>query len=247
MSKSRGERIRVTIAQIPPQKRLSKIKEIIEGEVHSDLLVFPEGTLCTRDLRIVNIIRGYCVNQDTSVVIGIIYANRGRLYNYAYYISAEQVETYQKIHVHWTEDYVPGKKFRVVATPFGKLGLLICYDATFQESGRVLALEGAEIIVVISATPAPFPSKYIPLSARSMAYTNQVFVVNCQRPGSEYVGHSVIVRPGGDLVVELGRHEQVVSKLLDLSLVAKVREREKIFPYRRPRLYGPISVGSPRQ
>ncbi|NIT00542.1 MAG: hypothetical protein GTO09_00195, partial [Candidatus Latescibacteria bacterium] len=62
-------------------------------------------------------------------------------------MDSEKKESYVKTHVHWTENFVPGKRLKVFSTPVGKIGISICFDAAFPEVWRVLALRGARILV----------------------------------------------------------------------------------------------------
>ncbi len=234
-------KVKTTVAQIPEQENLSKIKTIIQKKKDSDLIIFPESILLIDSLEPINMIQNIVTKYSTAVIIGIIHQKGKRLYNYAYYISPKKVERYQKVHVHWTEKFVPGKKFKVVKTPFGKIGLLICYDASFQESGRILALMGAEIIVGIYAIPSHFPYKINLIRSQSMAVNNQVYVINSCKLGEKYVGHGAIFDPYGKNLIELSRGLSIITKTIDLEVIKKWREKEKIFTHRKPKLYSIIA------
>ncbi len=236
-------KVKITLAQIPEQKNLSEIEAIIKRRNDSDLIVFPDSILSVSSLELIKELQRIVTEHSTSIVIGIVYKKGKQLYNYAYYISKEKVERYQKIHVHWTEKFVPGREFKVIKTPFGKLGLLICYDASFQESGRVLTLMGAEVIAIIHAIPSSFSYRISLLRSQSIALNNQVYVVDSCKPGKKFTGHGAIFDPYGKELTELGKYKSIITRTIDLDEIKKWRKKEKIFPYRKPRLYRKIISG----
>jgi predicted amidohydrolase len=229
------------VAQIPEQTHLEDIESVLRVRRGSDLIVFPEGTLYVTDLVVLNELQAMAKRYRTEMVIGIIHKDKRQLYDYAYYISARQVERYQKVHVHWTEAHEAGHEFRVVKTRRCRIGLLMCYDAAFIEASRVLTLMGADVLVVISAIPIEFPARFATLRARATAYANQVYLVHCCRPGKAYSGRSAIIDPRGDVVMELGKYASVRTKTIDLKTIKIWREKEKTFAYRRPDMYRLIS------
>lgn len=233
---------KVTIAQIPQQRGLETIERIIRERRDSQLIIFPENTFTVTDLSVVRKLRSLCRIYDTSVIIGIIHQDKHAHYDYAFYIAPRQVLRYQKVHVHWTETHVPGNEFRVVQTPECAIGMQMCYDAAFPEASRVLALMGAQLIVIISAIPTEFPSRFATLRARGIAYSNQIFLAHCCRPGKRFSGHSTIIDPYGDIVMELGKYTEIRSKTINLDVVRAWREKERTYEYRRPDMYSLVSA-----
>ncbi|MEW5875548.1 MAG: carbon-nitrogen hydrolase family protein [Candidatus Zixiibacteriota bacterium] len=241
LPKSPPRRIRVVLAQIPEQNSLAEIEAIIRRFRNSDLIVFPEATLTLTDLSPIGAIKALTRRYGTAVIIGIVRRDKRKLYDFAYYISPRLVDRYQKVHVHWTEKHIPGNEFKTFRTPFGKVGVLMCYDAAFQEAARILALMGAELIVIISAIPIQFPNEFATLRARALAYSNQLYLVHCCLPGRQFSGHSAIIDPQGSVIVELGKYAAVRAKAIDLERVREWRRQEKTFQYRRPSMYRMIS------
>ncbi|MBD3298883.1 MAG: hypothetical protein GF341_09530 [candidate division Zixibacteria bacterium] len=234
-------KLRVVVAQVPEQPHLAEIERIMRARRGSDLIVFPEGTLYVTDLAVVRTLKSWAQKYDTAIIIGIIHKDKRWLYDYTYYISGRLVERYQKTHVHWTETHIPGHEFKVIKTKKSKIGMLMCYDAAFQETSRVLTLMGADLIVIVSAIPIEFPSRFATLRARSIAYSNQVFLVHCCLPGRNFSGRSAIIDPHGDIVMELGKYTEVRGRTIDMDVVRKWREQEMTFEYRRPSIYHLIS------
>jgi predicted amidohydrolase len=233
-------KIKVTLVQIRSVKRLEKIERILSN-CESDLVIFPEATYLAKDYKFEKELKKISRKHKKRIIIGIIVEEKNKTYNYSYYFSSKKIERYQKVHAHWTRKDVPGDKFIVISTTIGKIGLLICYDLAFQETGRILALKGADIIVVISAVPSEFSFRYNLIRLQAMALNNQVFAINCCKPGRKYSGHGAIFDPQGNKIIEEGDYAQINTKTLDLSLIKKWRRKEKIFPYRNPRLYSQIT------
>ena len=134
----------------------------------------------------------------------------GHVYNSAALISPDGVESvYRKVHLWNTENdaFTPGDRgVPVVETPFGRVGMLICYDAWIPESFRSLALQGADLVLAPSDwVPNPHQPEHLPPSAHIVtmagAQANQVFVASASRVGVErgqrFIGASIIVDPFG--------------------------------------------------
>lgn len=262
--------IQVCIAQIgyiteDIEAHIRKIREIILENREADLIVFPElilhghptvhepeGLLHRRirafyrmgaqELDLFRFIR----EIDARVVIGDLRKRGDRFYNLATYVSRERTESYLKTHVHWTENFVPGRELKVIETPFGKIGLSICFDAAFPEVMRILALKGAKILVNIAAVPAAFPVKYVWRRLQAAALNNQAFVVYANRPGESFSGHSAVFDPLGDVLAQGMEEEQIIRAAIDLGELDRWRAEEAIFPNRRPTLYRAIGrMGEP--
>ena len=127
------------------------------------------------------------------------------------------------------------------------IGLLICFDSAFPETARVLALQGAKIIVVIAAVPKTFETKYMHRRMASIALNNQVFCVYTNRAGRNYDGHSAVFDPRGECVAMAGQKEELLSTEINLLDVDHWRCQESVYPRRRPELYGEITSFSPSE
>jgi omega-amidase len=157
----------------------------------------------------------------------------------------ESLATYSKIHLFRLmeeEQYLTaGNELALAETPWGKSGLAICYDLRFPEQFRAYALAGASVVFVPAEWPHPRLAHWRTL-LRARAIENQFFVVACNRVGeskkTHFFGHSTIVDPWGELVVEGGEQEILLTATIDTGLVAEVRERIPIFADRRPDVYG---------
>ncbi len=177
---------------------------------------------------------------NARVIVGELKRWGDRYYNLATYVDSNVVDSYTKTHVHWTENFVPGRELKVFDTALGRIGITICFDAAFSEVWRVLALKGADIIVNISAVPKTFPVAYMWRRMTGAAIENQVYVVYANRPGAYFSGHSAVFSPKGDIVATAGPDEEIIEVELDLDEIQEWRTEEAISPTRRPLLYRDI-------
>jgi len=154
-----------------------------------------------------------------------------KLYNSAVLVGPDgYIGTYRKVHQPADEmqAYYAGSGFEVFDTPIGKLGIMICYDAWFPESGRELALGGAEIILKPTATCHGTPDHNLDedfayysydLNERATALHNGCYFVSSNQIGlcglSDYFGHSNIINPSGMILETTGDEEKIVYYEID--------------------------------
>ena len=130
----------------------------------------------------------------------------------------------------------PGSTPRLVESPWGGIGLSICYDLRFSELYRRYA--GASILVVPSAFTVPTGRAHWETLLRTRAIENQAFVLAADQ-GGEHAngrstwGHSMIIDPWGQILAQQEAGEGVVLAELDLRQLAQVRERLPALQHRR--------------
>jgi predicted amidohydrolase len=262
MTKRSKRKRKICIAQINYnseniQRHVERLKEIINKYKSYDLIVFPELILhghpsfekpegfLYRKMKVMysavskdlyNFVKG----SKATVILGEIRRWGERFYNIATYVHKNMIQSYTKTHVHWTENFIPGRELKVFDSSFGKIGITICFDAAFTEVWRVLSLKGADVIVNISAVPKAFPTEYMWRRFSGAAINNQVFVVYANRPGPFFSGHSAVFDPMGETVVKAGSRETILEAEIDIGKVEKWRDQEQIYPHRRPLLYRKI-------
>ncbi|HKZ90277.1 MAG TPA: carbon-nitrogen hydrolase family protein, partial [Thermoplasmata archaeon] len=111
-----------------------------------------------------------------------------------------------------------GSELTLVDTKLGKIGLLICYDAFFPELSKAYALQGADILAIISAAPATsksFFDKILP----ARAIENAVFVLYANLVGTElnivFQGGTQAIGPRGE---DLGRAEDFEEFIVEATI-----------------------------
>lgn len=154
------------------------------------------------------------------------------LYNSAALVGPEGlVGLYRKVHLYYRENlfFAPGNLgFPVFDLPFGKIGMMICFDWIYPESARTLALRGAQLIVHPSNLVLP----HCPDAMVTRCLENRVFAATANRVGREnrgeidltYLGKSEIVSPRGEILKRLGETEVGVA-IADIDLSAAVNKR----------------------
>jgi predicted amidohydrolase len=118
----------------------------------------------------------------------------------------------------------PGERSEVVPTPRAKLGIAICYEAFFPEVTRQLALRGADLLVIISASPVT-SSRMFEKLLPARAVENGLPVAFCNRTGVEdgmvFAGGSGVWDHRGDLdpptVIQMGEEDRLLSYSLLLE------------------------------
>jgi len=148
--------------------------------------------------------------------------------------------TYDKIHMfdvdlptgeraRESEAYTPGVEAVVAQTPFGPLGLSICYDIRFPYLYRALAKAGAEILTVPAAFTRPTGEAHWEILLRARAIETGAFVLapaqgGRHEDGRGTWGRSMVVGPWGEVLAQAADDEPgVISASLDLAASAKAR------------------------
>lgn len=126
--------------------------------------------------------------------------------------------SYRKIHLYDSFGYRESDRLcagpvapAVVDVAGFRVGLMTCYDLRFPELARMLVDAGAEVLVIPSAWVAgPRKVDHWRTLLRARAIENTVFVVAVGQPGPRYTGHSMVVDPLGDVLVEAGECDEVL-------------------------------------
>ncbi|RRQ21250.1 carbon-nitrogen hydrolase family protein [Thiohalobacter thiocyanaticus] len=156
----------------------------------------------------------------------------------------ERVARYDKMHLFdvevvgsgekYTESETiePGNDITVVDTPFGRLGLSVCYDLRFPELYRVMLDRGVEILAVPSAFTALTGKAHWDALVRSRAIENLCYVIASAQGGyhlngRETYGNSMIVDPWGTVLERLPRGTGVIMAKLDRGYLESTR---RLFP-----------------
>lgn len=134
----------------------------------------------------------------------------------------------------------PGDHIEVIETPWGKIGLIVCYDLRFPELTRQITLKGMDILIVPAFWPQPRLSHWkILLQAR--AIENQIFVVGCNRSsdaGTTNFGHSMVVDPNGEILAEAGPQEVLLNVFIEVNRIQEIRNSIPVFKDRKKGKYG---------
>ena len=147
----------------------------------------------------------------------------------------------------WRESaaYEAGDRPVVVrGTPIGTLGLTICYDLRFPAIFERLSEAGADVIAVPAAFTVPTGKAHWHVLLRARAIEAGLFVVAAAQSGHhedgrDTFGHSLVVDPWGEVLVDGGEGEKLLVAEIDVARIAEVRSRIPVLRHRRT--VGPVS------
>ena len=136
----------------------------------------------------------------------------------------------------------------IVDTPWGKVGVGICYDIRFPELSMVMRQRGCKLLVFPGAFNMVTGPAHWELLQRARAVDNQLFVAACSPArveGASYVayGHSSVVSPWGEVLAQAGAGEEVVYAELDMQAVDTMRQNIPCWTQKRHDLYELIDKG----
>jgi predicted amidohydrolase len=176
----------------------------------------------------------------------------GKVANRAFVIDREgEIRgTYDKLHLFdvdlptgesWRESNVysaGGGVVLVNGTPIGKLGLTICYDLRFPGLFARLAESDADVIAVPAAFTVPTGKAHWHILLRARAIEAGLFVIAAAQvgrheDGRQTFGHSLVVDPWGDVLLDMGEEQGVAFADIDLKRISDVRSRIPALNHRR--------------
>jgi predicted amidohydrolase len=169
--------------------------------------------------------------------------------------SGEIAARYDKIHLFdvdlptgesWRESHSvqPGGTATLARLPWALHGMTICYDLRFAALYRLLAQHGAEVMTVPSAFTVPTGKAHWHVLLRARAIETGSFVLAAAQGGTHEggratFGHSLVVGPWGDILVEGGTEPGVFMAEIDLEEVRLARQRIPSLLHDRPFTLGP--------
>lgn len=170
---------------------------------------------------------GFCERGDD--------ASGGLPYNSCVAVTGDGVlGRHRKVHQPLSEhySYAAGDRFAAFDTPVGRMGMMICYDKAFPEAARALAVDGARVVVCMSAWPssrtnaAPVLAddrwtRRFDLFDRARALENQIVWVSANQAGEfgsmRLVASAKIVDPGGEVLATTGTEAGLAVASVDVD------------------------------
>lgn len=176
------------------------------------------------------------------------------IYNTSYVFSPDgiQIAKHRKVHlfdiaihggVHFQESdtLTPGKGICVFDTPFGRCGLMICYDIRFPEYAHQIAEAGAHVLFVPASFNWTTGPAHWELLFRARAVDNQIFtigVASALNPEAAYhsYGHSIAVSPWGKVLTQMNEQPDIQLISIDLTETATCRAQMPFAMHRSARI-----------
>lgn len=235
-------------------KRGTKYMRDVAAE--ADLIVFPELWTTgyylsketfqqlaeTRDGPTISILRKEAQRADAAVISSFAEKDaEGRLYIAAAIIdrSGELMGVVRKSLLWGRESEIFNKgelRYPIFETEYAKVGVLICYEMEFPEPSRLLALEGAELIVCPSVWSVAASRRWdIQLPARAL--DNSIFTLGVNTVGNNSCGKSKLVGPMGDILAEASEsREEVMIRAVDIQSLYWARDENRYLEDYRTKL-----------
>jgi predicted amidohydrolase len=151
-----------------------------------------------------------------------------------------QIENGQ--HFKESDTLSAGNEITLIDTEYGKIGVIICYDIRFSELSRIIALQGARMLVAPAAFNMTTGPLHWELLLRSRAVDNQFYVIGAapaRNIKSDYISyaHSMAVSPWGKVLIDGGSSECIINVPILQNEIEEVREQLPLLKHRREDIY----------
>lgn len=210
---------------------LTRLDEIADSQAKESILFLQKAAITYN----VHIIGGSVANKKADGIYNtLLIINK----------SGELVHTYDKLHLFQLMDehvYLKsGNATGMFELDNQSFAGMICYDIRFPEWIRAHTVKGAEVLFIVAEWPLPRLNHWKSLLI-ARAIENQCFIVACNRSGSDpnnvFAGHSMIIDPWGEVLVEAGENSEILAGAVDTAKVTEVRKTIPIFADRRQEFY----------
>lgn len=214
------------------------VKMIQTASDKSDIIIFPETFFTgfptqaniaemsqTLEGEIVRTLEQAAKAKGIAILAGLCEERAGKYYNSSVFIDPDRglIATYCKTHMWLTDQglFTPGDEFISFEWRGIRIGLLICFDIEFPESGRANGLLDVDLLLVVNGNMDPYGETHR-TAIKARAQENQFYAAFVNRVGSDDYGHifsggSCVVDPFGVTLCEAGREEMVMRIEIDPS------------------------------
>jgi predicted amidohydrolase len=232
----------------------------------ADLILFPEvqltpffpqypgqdasGYAVTLDSDTVQAFQRVCRECAMMAVPNLYLLENGKCYDASILIGADgnilgvqkMVHIAQAPQFYEQDYYTPSDDgFKVFETPFGKIGIVVCFDRHYPESIRTEVLMGAELILIPTVNTKAEPSELFAWEVRVQAFQNSVAVAMCNRVGHEgamhFSGESIVTDANGSIIARSDDTVQILYAEVDPAQSAYIRSQRSYTQLRRKELY----------
>lgn len=171
-----------------------------------------------------------------------IFDNKGILIGKHRKVHLFDIDIKNGVRFKESEVLTSGGEITMIDTPWGKVGVAICYDIRFPELTRIMALKGAKIVLIPAAFNMTTGPAHWELLFKSRALDNQIFVAGISPARNEnysYVayGNSLIADPWGSIISRLDEKEGILIQDIDLEYIDEIRESLPLLKHRRGDIY----------
>jgi len=211
-------------------EELSKIAESIDGEFASAL----KDAAKINGINVVATIYEKSKEKNRVYDTSLLIDNNGNL-----------ATVYRKLHLYDALGFKESDKLiagndliKPVKTIVGNIGMMICYDIRFPEMSRILALMGADTLILPSAwVGGDMKIEHWQTMLKARAIENGCYVVAPDQVGNIYIGQSTVVDPFGKVILDMKDKEGLAVVDLDGDVVKNARNKLPLLKKRRKDVY----------
>lgn len=211
----------------------------------------PEMRQYAQPLRgsITAVVSQIAITRSAYICFGLAEQDNDKMYNTAVLVAPDGsiVGRHRKVHLHHADvesGFTPGDKFEAWDTELGRIGIMICYDAFYIESARVLDLMGAQIFLIPSVGLV-IPPETLETTRhswetvlRANAKYGRAHVVWANKTGMD----GDLVAIGQSRILDPRSHIVAIGDMEEENVRAEITLPDKLpLPGRRPEVYGPIA------
>jgi predicted amidohydrolase len=246
------------------EKSFDLLKEAAENQ--ADLVLFPEIQLCPFfpqykggeakrygmpvNHPFITKMQKMCREYHIMAAPNIYLLEDGKYYDATLLINGnghilsiqKMVHIAQAAHFYEQDYYTPSDDgFIVAETPYGNIGIVICFDRHYSESIRTEALMGADLILIPTANTKDEPMELFEWEIRVQAFQNSVAIAMCNRVGMEghmhFSGESMLAAADGAVINKAGDSECILYADVDLGMSHQIRKGKPYTSMRRKEFY----------
>ena len=181
-------------------------------------------------------------NSESIYNTAVLFDNKGKFLGKHRKMHLFDIDVKGKIYFKESDTLSAGNEFTVIDTELATIGIGICYDIRFVELSRIMALNGAQILIFPGAFNLTTGPAHWEILFKSWALDNQVYTIGVapaldKDANYNSFGHSIAANPWGEVIEELDYEEDLRIVQIDLDEINRIREEIPILKNRRTDLY----------
>ena len=181
-------------------------------------------------------------NSESIYNTAVLFDNKGKFLGKHRKMHLFDIDVKGKIYFKESDTLSAGNEFTVIDTELATIGIGICYDIRFVELSRIMALNGAQILIFPGAFNLTTGPAHWEILFKSRALDNQVYTIGVapaldKDANYNSFGHSIAANPWGEVIEELDYEEDLRIVQIDLDEINRIREEIPILKNRRNDLY----------
>lgn len=192
----------------------------------------------------VYVVAGTIPENDSDIIYNtsFIFDRKGKIIGKHRKIHLFDIDIPGKIYFKESSTLSPGNEITIIDTDLCKIGIGICYDIRFPELSRIMALGGAQLVIMPGAFNMTTGPAHWELLIRARAVDNQVYFAGISPARNEklkYIsyGNSIISDPWGNTIARAGSDEEILFAEINLEEVNRIREELPLLKHRRKDIY----------